>query len=66
MRNYLPKAFDDARFGFYSHTLQDVPEQRARWKRGVRLLDANLGEAVGQLYVAQPLDAPRPSGRRTS
>jgi len=49
----LPKAFDDARFGFYSHTLNDVPEQRARWKRGMQLLDNSLGEAVGQLYVAK-------------
>jgi putative endopeptidase len=48
---FLPKAFDDARFGFYSHTLQDVPAQAERWKRGIRLLDANLGEAVGQLYA---------------
>jgi putative endopeptidase len=39
----LPKAFDDARFGFYSHTLNDVPEQRARWKRGMQLLDNSLG-----------------------
>ena len=50
---YLPKAFDDARFGFYSHTLNDVPEQRARWKRGISMLDGSLGEAVGQLYVAE-------------
>jgi putative endopeptidase len=49
----LPKAFDDARFGFYSKTLNDVPEQRARWKRGMQLLDNSLGEAVGPLYVAQ-------------
>jgi endothelin-converting enzyme/putative endopeptidase len=50
---YLPKAFDDARFGFYGHTLNDVPEQRARWKRGIEFLDDSLGEAVGQLYVAE-------------
>ena len=50
---YLPKAFDDARFNFYSRTLNDVPEQRARWKRGIALLDNSLGEAVGQLYVAK-------------
>jgi endothelin-converting enzyme/putative endopeptidase len=50
---YLPKAFDQARFNFYSKTLNDVPEQRARWKRGMALLDQNLGEAVGQLYVAK-------------
>jgi endothelin-converting enzyme/putative endopeptidase len=49
----LPKAFDDARFGFYGKTLNDVPEQRARWKRGMEMLDDSLGEAVGQLYVAQ-------------
>jgi len=49
----LTKAFDDARFGFFSHTLNDVPEQRARWKRGMQLLDNSLGEAVGQLYVAK-------------
>ena len=49
--SYLPKAFDDARFGFYSKTLNDVPEQRARWKRGVQQIDGSLGEAVGRIYV---------------
>ena len=51
--NNLPKAYDEARFGFYGKTLNDVPEQRARWKRGMQMLDGSLGEAVGQLYVAQ-------------
>jgi putative endopeptidase len=50
---YLPKAFDDARFGFYSKTLNDVPRQRARWKRGMQMIDDSLGEAVGQIYVQQ-------------
>lgn len=49
---YLPRAFDDARFDFYGHTLNDVPAQSDRWKRGMRLLDADLGEAVGRLYIA--------------
>jgi len=48
---FLPAAFDQAHFDFYSHTLRDVKIQSLRWKRGVRLLDANLGEAVGQIYV---------------
>jgi endothelin-converting enzyme/putative endopeptidase len=48
---FLPKPFDDARFDFYSHTLQGVEAQPERWKRGVRLLDANLGEAVGKIYA---------------
>ncbi|HWK34920.1 M13 family metallopeptidase, partial [Sphingomonas sp.] len=50
---YLPKAFDQANFEFFSKTLRDVPEQRARWKRGVRLINNMLGEAVGQIYVAR-------------
>ncbi|HXC74873.1 MAG TPA: M13 family metallopeptidase [Sphingomicrobium sp.] len=48
---YLPKAFDDAKFGFYSKTLRDVPSQRDRWKRGVDLVNGALGEGVGQIYV---------------
>jgi putative endopeptidase len=48
---YLPKAFDEAKFDFYSKTLRDVPAQRARWKRGVDMLDEALGEGVGQIYV---------------
>jgi len=48
---YLPAAFDQAHFDFYSHTLRDVQTQSPRWKRGVRLLDADLGEAVGRIYV---------------
>jgi endothelin-converting enzyme/putative endopeptidase len=49
----LPRAFDDAHFNFYGKTLSGVPEQRARWKRGIQMLDDSLGEAVGQLYVAE-------------
>jgi endothelin-converting enzyme/putative endopeptidase len=48
---FLPKAFDDARFDFYGKTLADVPAQRDRWKRGVALVNDSLGEAVGQIYV---------------
>ncbi len=49
----LPKALDDERFAFYSHQLRGQPEQRARWKRCVEATDATLGEAIGQVYVAQ-------------
>ena len=50
---FLPHAFDQAQFDFYSKTLRDVPEQRARWKRGMGLIDDALGEAVGAIYVQQ-------------
>ena len=49
--SFLPKAFDQARFDFYGHTLQGTEAQSERWKRGVRLLDDNLGEAVGKIYA---------------
>ncbi len=48
---FLPRAFDDAKFNFYSKTLRDVQTQRDRWKRGVDLVNNSLGEALGQIYV---------------
>jgi putative endopeptidase len=48
---YLPKAFVDARFGFYGKALSGIPELRPRWQRGVDLTNAALGDSVGKLYV---------------
>jgi len=59
---FLPKAFDDARFAFYGKTLADVPVQRDRWKRGVSLVNGGLGEALGQLYVQQHFPPAADSG----
>jgi putative endopeptidase len=49
----LPKALDDEHFDFYGRKLRGQPEQRARYKRCVQATDAALGEALGQVYVAQ-------------
>ena len=49
--NLLPKDFDDANFDFNSRTMRGVQEQRDRWKRGVTLVDNNLGEGLGKAYV---------------
>ncbi|GIW89244.1 MAG: putative zinc metalloprotease [Isosphaeraceae bacterium] len=48
---YLNQAMSDENFRFYSQVLNGVPEQRPRWKRGVALVEAALGEALGKLYV---------------
>ncbi len=48
---YLSKAFVDERFAFTGTVLRDVPENEPRWKRGLRLLDDSMGEALGKLYV---------------
>jgi endothelin-converting enzyme/putative endopeptidase len=49
----LPEAFDDGRFNFYGKVLRGQPQQRPRWKRCVQSTDGALGEALGQVYVAQ-------------
>jgi putative endopeptidase len=49
----LPSAFDEAHFNFYGTTLRGIEEQRDRWKRGVSLVDNNIGEGLGQAYVAK-------------
>jgi putative endopeptidase len=50
---YLSKGFVDERFAFTGGVLRGVPENQARWKRGITLLDGSLGEALGKLYVAK-------------
>ena len=50
---FLSKAFVDERFAFTGTVLSGIPENRARWKRGMALIDLSLGEALGKLYVAK-------------
>jgi len=48
---YLSKPFVNETFEFFSKTLRGVPELKPRWKRCVALVDAQLGEALGQEFV---------------
>ncbi|BDZ45419.1 putative zinc metalloprotease [Naasia aerilata] len=48
---YLSSAFVEENFDFYGRTLTGTPELRARWKRGVTLVEGAMGEAVGRSYV---------------
>ena len=50
---YLSMNFQQENFDFYSHTLRGVAVMEPRWKRCVRLVDRNLGEALGQVFVAR-------------
>jgi putative endopeptidase len=50
---YLSKAFVDAEFGFNSTVLSGTPQNQPRWKRGVNIVSENMGEAIGQDYVAK-------------
>lgn len=48
---FLPDEFVDENFSFYGTQLTGVPVNRERWKRGVGLAEAAMGEAIGRVYV---------------
>jgi putative endopeptidase len=50
---YLPKRFDDENFSFYGTEIQGNPQQLDRATRGTHLIDDNIGEALGKLYVSK-------------
>jgi putative endopeptidase len=50
---YLSAAFVDANFAFYGTKISGTPRNKDRWKRGVAVVEAALGEAVGKIYVAR-------------
>jgi len=56
---YLPKRFDDLAFSFYGTVLSGRTKQLDRQTRAMHLLDQQMGEALGKLYVARyfPPDA---------
>ena len=54
---YLSSAFVNASFEFYSKYLRGVTELQPRWKRCVRYVDRDLGEALGQVFAARTFTA---------
>ncbi len=54
---HLSSAFLNEDFNFFSKTLRGVPEVKPRWKRCVGLIDAQLGEALGQEFVGRAFSA---------
>jgi endothelin-converting enzyme/putative endopeptidase len=55
--SYLSHPFEQANFDFYSTTMRGVPAMPPRWKTCVRAVDRNLGEALGQEFVARTFSA---------
>ncbi len=51
--SYLPASFDNANFDFFAKYLRGVEQMPPRWKRCVRRVDDDLGEALGQVFVAK-------------
>jgi putative endopeptidase len=55
--NMLGQPWREASFAFHGMALQGRPSPTPRWQQGMAALDAALGEAVGQLYVARHFPA---------
>ncbi|HSC59590.1 MAG TPA: M13 family metallopeptidase [Rhizomicrobium sp.] len=51
--SYLPKNIDDANFAMYGQVIRGQKVQLDRQTRGLHLLDAEMGEALGKLYTAK-------------
>jgi putative endopeptidase len=50
---FLTSEFEDAEFEFNQKLINGLTEKAPRWKTGVRVLNATMGEAVGQVWVAR-------------
>ncbi len=48
---YIGKSFVEDNFAFNGTVLRGVPANEEPWKRGVRLVEASLGDALGKRYV---------------
>ncbi|HEX3599601.1 MAG TPA: M13 family metallopeptidase [Lacipirellulaceae bacterium] len=51
MAPFLSSPFENESFRFYSQELRGVKEMQVRWKRVIAAIDAEMGEALGKLYV---------------
>ena len=49
----LPESFDNENWHFYAHILNGAEKQQERWKRCTTRVDQEMGEALGQAYVAK-------------
>jgi putative endopeptidase len=50
---YLHAAAEDEAFAFYGKVLRGQLEPEPRWQRAAKVIDSGIGEALGQLFVAQ-------------
>jgi len=51
--SYLTADLDNESFDFFSKQLSGRKEQRPQWRRGVSVVNNNLGEVIGKVYVAR-------------
>jgi len=47
----LSNDFDEQNFNFYGKTMRGMEEQLPQWRRAVGVVNGNIGEVVGKVYV---------------
>lgn len=57
LAGYLSKPFEEANFGFYATTMRGTAQMKPRWEKAVSIVNSNLGEPMGQLFVAKHFSA---------
>jgi putative endopeptidase len=53
----LPRALAQEDFSFFSTVMSGIRQQRSRWQLGVNLVNAELGDAVGEIYAQKYFSA---------
>ncbi len=53
---FLHSEMEEENFDFFHRKLFGQSQPEARWKRAVRLIDYEMGEALGQIYVREHFD----------
>ncbi len=51
--DYMPKLFDDLRFGFFGQTISGQKEQRGRDRRALGVVNLWLNQAIGKIYIEE-------------
>lgn len=51
--NYLSDEVEDANFDFFGKTMRGRQQNFPRWKRATNLVQGQMGEALGRMYVKQ-------------
>lgn len=54
---YLPQAFDQAHFNFFSRVMRGAQQQPPRWRRALATVNGVLGESVGRIYLQRHFPA---------
>jgi len=51
LAGYLNESLDEQDFRFYGTVLNGTKEQQQQWRRAVKMVNYNLGQIVGKIYV---------------